>query len=377
MSLKVYLIAGEPSGDLLGARVMHALKKLEPDVQIFGVGGESMQTEGLQSLFNIKDLAVMGFFEVLPNLPKILAHFDDIQHDINKVKPNIIMTIDSYSFSIRVHKALKKNGCTVPHVHLVAPQVWAWNKKRAKTIGHFIDHLFCLLPNEPGYFAPYGMPATFVGHPVIEGGADKGDATVFRDEHQIPANKQILCVLPGSRSNEINYLLDDFIQAADNLVATNPDLFVVIPTVETVREKIEKKLENWQTPHLIVTGEQERYNAFAAASGAIAASGTVSLELAMAGVPHLIAYRMNPITAALARRVLKIKYVNLINLIMDAPIIPELLQENCTVPKITATMRSLLNNKQQDTHAALEKLGLESSPSEKVAQHLIKLARNT
>lgn len=105
MSLKVYLIAGEPSGDLLGARVMHALKKLEPDVQIFGVGGESMQTEGLQSLFNIKDLAVMGFFEVLPNLPKILAHFDDIQHDINKVKPNIIMTIDSYSFSIRVHKA--------------------------------------------------------------------------------------------------------------------------------------------------------------------------------------------------------------------------------------------------------------------------------
>ena len=376
MSLKVYLIAGEPSGDLLGARVMHALKNKEPDVQIFGVGGESMRAEGLNSLFDIKDLAVMGLFEVLPNLPKILRHFKEIQQDIDQKKPDIIMTIDSYSFSAHVHKMLKKHGCTVPHVHLVAPQVWAWKKGRAKTIGRFIDHLFCLLPNEPAYFEPYGMPTTFVGHPVIEGGADKGDATVFRDEHQIPIDKHILCLLPGSRSSEIKYLLDDFVQAADNLVATNPDLFVVIPTVETVREKLEKRLANWKTPHLIVTGEQERYNAFAAASGAIAASGTVSLELALAGVPHLIAYRMNRITAALARRLLKIKYVNLINIIMDAPIIPELLQENCTVPKITVTMRNLLNGATQDTSGALSKLGQGTSPSEKVADSLIKLARN-
>ena len=181
MSLKVYLIAGEPSGDLLGARVIRALKKLQPDVQIFGVGGESMQEEGLQSLFNIKDLAVMGFLEVLPHLPKILKHFKEIQVDIARVQPDIIMTIDSYSFSIRVHKMLRKNKCATPHVHLVAPQVWAWNKGRAKKIGHFVDHLFCLLPNEPQYFAPYGMPATFVGHPVIEGGADKGDAKAFRE----------------------------------------------------------------------------------------------------------------------------------------------------------------------------------------------------
>lgn len=377
MTFKVYLIAGEPSGDLLGARVMHALKKMDSSTQIFGVGGESMRKEGLNSLFDIKDLAVMGFFEVIPHLPKILKHFKEIQEDINNIKPDIIMTIDSYSFSIRVHKMLKKNGCVIPHVHLVAPQVWAWNKGRAKTIGRFIDHLFCLLPNEPAYFAPYGMPATFVGHPVIEGGADKGDATVFRDEHQIPPNKQILCLLPGSRSNEIKYLLNDFMMAADNLIATNPDLFVVVPTVETVREQVEKRLENWKTPHLIVTGEQERYNAFAAASGAIAASGTVSLELALAGVPHLIAYRMNNITATLAKLVLKIKYVNLINLIMDAPIIPELLQENCTVPKITATMRNLLNGAEQDTHEALDKLGKGTSPSQKVAESLLKLARNT
>ncbi len=377
MTLKVYLITGEPSGDLLGARVMHALKNKVPDVQIFGVGGESMQEEGLHSLFDIKDLAVMGAFEVLPNLHKILKHFKKIQQDIDQKKPDVIMTIDSYSFSARVHKMLKKHGCTVPHVHLVAPQVWAWKKGRAKTIGRFVDHLFCLLPNEPAYFEPYGMPTTFVGHPVIEGGADKGDANAFRKQYHIPKDKRIVCILPGSRSNEIKYLLDDFIQTADNLFATNPDLFFVIPTVATVREKIEKKLENWQTPHVIVIGEKERYNAFAAASAALAASGTVSLELSLAGVPHLIAYRMNSLTAALAKRLLKIKYVNLINLIMDQPIIPELLQENCTVSKMTQTMRELLQSNTQQTEAALAKLGKGTTPSEKVAENLIQLARNT
>ncbi len=376
MSLKVYLIAGEPSGDLLGARVMNALKKAEPEVEIFGVGGESMQAEGLKSLFDIKDLAVMGFFEVLPHLPQILNHFKEIQADIARIKPDIIMTVDSYSFSIRVHKMLIKNNVSVPHVHLVAPQVWAWKKGRAKTIGRYIDHLFCLLPNEPAYFAPYGMPATFVGHPVIEGGADKGNAMAFRETHEIPPEKRILCLLPGSRSNEIKYLLKPFMQAAENLFATNPDLFVVVPTVATVKKKVANEMKDWNVPHLIVTGEKERYNAFAAASGAIAASGTVSLELALAGVPHLIAYRMNNLTAALARRVLKIKYVNLLNLIKDAPIIPELLQENCTPEKITSTMRDLLNGDAQNTKEAFDALKTEVLPSEKVAETLIKLARS-
>ena len=377
MTLKVYLIAGEPSGDLLGARVMRALKKAVPDVQIFGVGGESMQKEGLKSLFDIKDLAVMGFFEVLPHLPKILKHFKEIQEDIERVHPDIIMTIDSYSFSIRVHKMLKKNGCTIPHVHLVAPQVWAWKKGRAKTIGQFVDHLFCLLPNEPDYFLPYGMPSTFVGHPVIEGGAGKGDATAFRTSHQIAPEKRIICLLPGSRSNEIKYLLQDFMQVAENLYATDSDLFFVIPTVETVKKKIEKKLGNWQIPHLVVTGEQERYNAFAAASGALAASGTVSLELALAGVPHLIAYRLNKLTASLAKRVLKIKYVNLLNLLEDKEIVPELLQENCTVVKMTQVLRQLLEGKTQDFSGPLLKLGQSTSPSEKVVQKLIELARKS
>lgn len=374
--MKVYLIAGEPSGDLLGARVMRALKRQQPDSQIFGVGGETMQAEGLKSLFDIKDLSVMGFLEVLPHLPKILKHFKEIRADINRVQPDVIMTIDSYSFSIRVHKMLKKMGCAVPHVHLVAPQVWAWNKGRAKIIGHFVDHLFCLLPNEPAYFAPYGMPATFVGHPVIEGGADQGDATAFRTQHNIPQGKRIVCVLPGSRFNEIKYLLKDFMKVADNLFAENPDLFFVIPTLENVKGKVEQTMQNWSIPHVIVTGERERYNAFAAAAAALAASGTVSLELALAGVPHLIAYRMNKVTAALAKRVLKIKYVNLLNLLEDREIIPELLQENCTVEKMTQTMSCLLKGEKQLTAPALAKLRKETNPSDQVVEKLIQLARN-
>ena len=376
MTLKVYLIVGEPSGDLLGARVMRALKGRLPDIQIFGVGGETMQAEGLKSLFDIKDLAVMGLFEVLPNLFKILKHFKEIQADIERVQPDIIMTIDSYSFSVRVHKMLKKAGCMIPHVHLVAPQVWAWNKGRAETIGRFVDHLFCLLPNEPEYFAPYGMPATFVGHPVVEGGADKGDAAGFRKAHEISPAKRIVCLLPGSRVNEIKYLLKDFMRVAENLYATNSDLFFVIPTVDTVKDKVEQVLSNWSVPHLIVMGEKERYNAFAAASAALAASGTVSLELALAGVPHLIAYRMNPITAVLARRVLKIKYVNLLNLLEDREIIPELLQENCTVDKMTQTMNRLLSGEKQETSAILAMLGKDGCPSRQVADKLIQLVRN-
>ena len=376
MTFKVYLIAGEPSGDLLGARVMRALKKKVPDCQIFGVGGESMKAEGLNSLFDIKDLAVMGFFEVVPHLPKILKHFQEIQLDIDRVQPNIIMTIDSYSFSIRVHKMLKKNGCSVPHVHLVAPQVWAWKKGRAKTIGRAVDHLFCLLPNEPAYFVPYGMPTTFVGHPVIEGGADKGDGVSFRTKYNIPKDKRIVCLLPGSRSNEIKYLLKDFMYVADNLFVAHPDLVFVVPTLETVKDKIEAVLKGWKTPHLVVTGESERYNAFAASSAALAASGTVSLELALAGVPHLIAYRLNKLTAFLAKCLLKIKYVNLLNLLENREIIPELLQENCTVEKMTQTMNQLLQGGQQDTAFALAKLRKESNPSEQVVDKLIQLARN-
>ena len=377
MTVKVYLVAGEPSGDLLGSRLMRALKRqTNNDIAFYGVGGETMQAEGLTSLFDIRDLAVMGFMEVIPSIPKILRHLNEIITDIKQIQPDVILTIDSYSFSIRVHQALKKNNIDIPHAHYVAPQVWAWNKGRTKILPKWIDHLFCLLPDEPDYFTPYGLPTTFVGHPVIEGGADKGDAQKFRLEHNLSEQTPVLALLPGSRKNEIQGLLPLFMQTAERLSETHPNLFVVVPTVQTVADKITEQLKDWKIPHAVVLGERARYDAFSVANIALAASGTVSLELAMAHVPHLIAYRLNPLTATLARFVLKIKYVNLINLLQDKEVIPELLQENCTLEKLRKTAENLFQNPVQDVAPSLEKLGLNNTelPSEKVATSLLKLA---
>lgn len=375
--LKVYLITGEPSGDLLGSRLMRALKKqTNGNVEFMGVGGETMQAEGLTSLFDIKDLAVMGLLEVLPGLPKILRHMKNVIADIQIKQPDIIVTIDSYSFCARIHKKLKKAKCTIPHVHYVAPQVWAWKKGRAKTVAKFIDHMFCLLPSEPAYFTPYGMATTFVGHPVIEGGASKGNGQAFRKNHLISQQTMVITMLPGSRKNEVAYLLPTFKQAVEQFAQTHPDICVVVPTVQTVCKQIKTMLKGWSIPFIVVEGEPDRYDAFAASNIAIAASGTVSLELAMADVPHLIAYKVNKLTGLLARILLKIKYVNLINILSGREIIPELLQDNCTPEKIVQTMEGLLTQ-EADLKRHMNVLGFGGAltPSEAMAANVIKMAK--
>lgn len=377
--LKVYLITGEPSGDLLGSRLMRALKKqTNGAVRFYGVGGETMESEGLKPLFDISDLAVMGIFEVIPSLPKILGHMKSIMTDIDRHKPDIIITIDSYSFSAAIHKKLKKAKCQIPHVHYVAPQVWAWKKGRAKKVAHFIDHLFCLLPHEPDYFTPYGMKATFVGHPVVEGGAGRGNGQAFRKNYMISQKTLVISMLPGSRRNEINYLLPIFKEAVEKLSETHPDICVVIPTVQTVSERVKQAMKNWDIPHIVIEGETQRYDAFKASDIAVAASGTVSLELAMAGVPHLIAYKVNKLTGWIAKRLLKIKYVNLINILSDQEIIPELLQENCTSDKIKSMLDYLITHKNQKMQRQLCVLGFggDLTPSEVMAQNVIKLVNS-
>ena len=370
-------MTGEPSGDLLGARLMRAVKnKYGNNVSFYGLGGEAMIAEGLDSIFNIKDLAIMGLTEVIPSIPLVLRRLDETVQDILRVKPDIVMTIDSFSFSARVHKKLKKLNFKTPHVHCVAPQVWAWKKGRAKKVSQYMDHLFCLLPYEKKYFQPHGMATTFIGHPVIEGGADKGNGVLFREKHGISKTDTILCMLPGSRKNEVSFLMQTFMQVAEKMYETNPHLFVVIPTVSTVSDKLNELLLDWKVPHVVVQGEKNRYDAFAASDVAVAASGTVSLELSLASVPHLIAYKVSKLTGFLAKRLLKIKYVNLINILQDKEVIPELLQDFCTVDEIYKTVQNLLKEKCQDVQPSLEQLGMgaQFSPSEKMAEVLIDLA---
>ena len=332
--MKIYLIAGEPSGDLLGSRLMRAILAKAPETQFFGLGGETMEREGLKSLFNIKELAVMGLLEVLPSIPRILRRIRQTVADIERVKPDVVVTIDSWSFSARIHQALRKKNLHIPQVHYVAPQVWAWKKKRARTMYKYIDLLLTLFPYEPKYFTPYHLKAEFVGHPVIESAVIYGNKTDFRERFNIAPDKKILALLPGSRKNEVVRLLPVFLSAAEEFYQKNPNYIFVIPTVQTVQDKVQDIIKDSKLPIIITTTESDRHDALKASEAAVAASGTVALELAMIDVPHMVAYRVSPLTAFLARHLLKIEFVNLSNILLGRLIVPELLQENCTKEKI-------------------------------------------
>ena len=211
---KIYLIAGEPSGDLLGSRLMRAIKKqTNGEVEFYGVGGDTMKREGLNSLFDISDLAIMGLLEIIPSIPKVLRHIRNTVNDIIRVQPDVVVTIDSWSFSARVHKALRKKKTNIPQMHYVAPQVWAWKKKRAKTMYKYIDRLLTLFPYEPKYFTPYNLPTDFIGHPVIESEAVHADAQAFYQKFSVPQDKKIMTVLPGSRKTEVSRLLPVFLES--------------------------------------------------------------------------------------------------------------------------------------------------------------------
>lgn len=373
--LKIYLVTGEPSGDLLACRLMRALKTQE-DVDFFGVGGESMQAEGMQTLFPISDLAVMGIFEVIPHLPKILGRIRQTLDDIEAKKPDIVITVDSWSFSKQIHLGMIKRKIHIPHIHYVAPQVWAWKGKRADQIKKWVDHLLMLLPFEKKFFEKKGVSFTYVGHPVTEGGADKGNAKRFITMHNLSQKDFILTILPGSRKTEIKYLLPIFEQVVSEMAKKYKNLRVVLPTVETVKDKIEPIVSKWKVPVMIVTGELARYDAFAASNLALAASGTVSLELAMAGVPHIIAYKMNWLTGQLAKVILKrkIRFVNLINILADEEIIPECLQDDCNFEKIMLQLEKVAaeDGKSQVVQAqkVMQQLGAGQSmtPSQKAAK---------
>ena len=375
----IYLVAGEPSGDMLGARLMRALKEKQPDIRFAGVGGDNMEKEGMTSLFDITDLAVMGLVEVIPSIPKVLRHIRETVTDIKEKQPDIVITIDSWSFSSRVHKALRKTGIKVLQMHYVAPQVWAWNKRRAKTMYKYIDRLLTLFPNEPAYFTPYRLPTDFVGHPVVESSMITADKNDFIAKYQIPADKKVVLILPGSRHNEVANLLPVFLDVVDKLKQTHPELFFVLPTVKTVEQRVRDIIKEKGTDILLINTQSERYAAAKSAVLGIAASGTVALELAVINVPHLVTYKVPKLTAWLARHFTNIKYVNLTNILLNKAIVPELLQEKCTENEIIETSYELLNSNsklyktEMDGFEQLrEKLGVgKEKPSTRAAEIIL------
>ncbi len=339
----IFLVAGEPSGDQVGGRLMAALKRQTAGaVRFAGIGGERMKGEGLESLFPMEDLSVVGIVEVVPHLPRIFWRMRQTVAAVRARRPDVVVTIDSPEFSFGVGKRLK--GAGIPLIHCVAPQVWAWRSHRARMMSRFLDHLLVLLPFEPPYFEAVGLGCTFIGHPVVESGADKGAGPEFRGRHGIPGDAPVLCILPGSRHSETSRLVPVFVETLRRLARDFPRLHGVAPTVSAVETDVASA--DWPIPITLVKGEAEKYNAFAASSAALAASGTVALELAMAGLPMVVAYKLMPLSAWIARRMMRVRYATFVNLILDRELVPEFLQEKCTPPLLAKAVARLLSDAQ-------------------------------
>lgn len=377
-----FLIAGEASGDLLGARLMQALKKLTHNqVKFVGIGGPRMQAEGIELFFPQAELAHFGLFELLRHVPHLLRRIKQTIAEVRRVRPAALITIDAPDFCFRVAKKLKNEN--IPLIHYVAPTVWAWRPKRAHKIAQFLDHLLVLLPFEPPYFTREGLGCTFVGHSIVESGADQGDAARFRARHNLATETPLLAVLPGSRMSEVSRLMPIFGATLAQLKNRHPTLQVMIPAVPNLLPFIQAQSRDWPVPVIIVTSDQDKYDGLAAAKAALACSGTVALELALAHLPAVIAYKISALTVFLYRRLIRVKYANLVNIMQDRMVVPELLQHNCTPDRLADAVHELLSNdavrqKQIDDLTEVDAwLGQgQFVPSEKAAQTVLDVVRN-
>lgn len=349
--IKIALIAGEPSGDALGAALMRALR-LETGgrVEFAGVGGAQMEEQGLRSEVPIADLAVMGLVEVLPRLRMLMRRIDQTAQFVLSGSPDIVVTIDSPGFSRRVAHRLSNRR--FPLVHYVAPTVWAWRPGRARRMARLYDHLLTLLPFEPPYFEVVGLPATFVGHPAVETIAAAREAELaaaaagaaFRHRHGIPEGKQLLAVMPGSRKGEVTKLLPVFAEVLDRLKRQGLELHILLPTVETVSSIVHAASLELPFAATVLETASERYIAMIAADAALAASGTATLELGLAATPTLLAYKVNPLTAAIVRRLISTPYAGLVNILQQREVMPEFLQEDCRADLIAPALQRLLTD---------------------------------
>lgn len=318
----VFIIAGEVSGDVLGARIM----KQMPDAEFVGIGGENMQAAGLKPLFPMGDLAVMGIIEVVAHARTLTKRIRETVDAILETKPDVVVSIDAPGFAKSVIKQIRKlpagrelikNGLKFHHV--VAPQVWAWRPGRAKKYARTFDKLYAFFDFEVPYFTKHGLDTVAVGHPIADGIIGKFDATKNK------ADEKIITLVPGSRMSEVKRLLPIMRDIAD-MLSRNGFLGYkfVIPTVETTSDYVRNETARWSVKPTLVSSSQ-RYDIYAKTYVAIAASGTVSAELAMIHVPTIVMYKMNPVTTWIARRLIRVKWVSLVNILLNRGVYPELL----------------------------------------------------
>ncbi|MGE0252390.1 MAG: lipid-A-disaccharide synthase [Dongiaceae bacterium] len=375
----VALIAGEPSGDYLGARLMGALKAQHSNINFIGIGGPLMQAQGLQSFFPYEELALMGLVEIIPHIRHLQKRIQRTADYLRQINPAALITIDSPGFNKRVVKKIGKGR--FPLIHYVAPSVWAWRPGRAKVMAKLYDAVLCLLPFEPPYFERAGMKAYFIGHPIVESGAGIGDAKRLRQKLNINPNAKVICLLPGSRKGEIARHMPLFRQTMARLQERYGQVVALLPTLPHLQELIAPHIKNFPTPLHILTAEQDKHDAFALSQIALAASGTVTLELALAGLPHVVVYRVNWLTALIARQLVKTPWITLSNILLQKNTVPEYIQERATPHLVTEAIAELLDNptKRMDQIASLEeasqKLKQTALPSEAAAKAVLSLMK--
>ncbi|MDR3030864.1 MAG: lipid-A-disaccharide synthase [Holosporales bacterium] len=355
---KIYIIAGEASGDFLGAAILKKLKELDFDISI--IGGELMKAQGLKSLFDISEISVGGIVEIIPHIRKIKRLIKKSAQDILLKNPDILLTIDSPGFNFRIAKIVRKLNKEIKLIHFVAPSVWAWREKRAKKIAKIYDMLLTLFDFEPPYFEKYGLNTIFVGHPAIE---------YFSP---MPAEKEdFILLMPGSREQEIKALLPIFLQSVEN----RPEK-IIIPTIPGVVELIRTILGNRQIE--IETSEDKKRELYQKAKFAIVASGTAVLQLALSNCPMVVCYKLSSVTYNILKYLVNTKYVSLVNIILNKQSVPELIQNNCTAENIILNINPIHFSKQISDFSELKKrlMNKNDLPTSAILKSILTLSRS-
>ena len=374
------ITAVEASADLLGARLMNDLEeRLGDRVRFIGVGGARMAKAGLASLFDPGEMAVIGAFNALAIYPLVRRRARQIAELAAREQPDAVILIDAWGFSLRVARGVRRLAPGLPIIKYVAPQVWATRPGRAKTLAQTVDHLLTLHAFDTPWFERVGLATTFVGNPALDRDFSRANGPAFRQKHRIAAETPILLILPGSRAGEIKRLLPPFADAAQRLKALVPEISVVVGAAQTVEADLRARIADWPFAATITSGDEDRLSAMKAATVALACSGTVTTELALAGCPFVVGYKVDSLTYEVAKRLIRTQWITLINVAAEKTLAPEFIQGNCTGANLAQALASLSQStgarelQISEQHAALAKLsgsGQAENPADAVLRLL-------
>lgn len=344
--ITIGLVAGETSGDILGAGLIRALRNHLTDIHFIGIAGSRMQAEGMEAWYEMEELAVMGILEVLMRLPRLLHIRRDLLCRFAALKPDVFVGIDAPDFNLTLEGCLKKRG--IRTIHYVSPSVWAWRKKRVFKIGHVTDNILTFLPFEKAFYDRFNVPCQFIGHTLADAIPLSPNKAAARRKLGIPNDVQCLALLPGSRNNEIEMMSADFLCCAKLLSQRFPNLEILVPLINQVLRAQFQRIQAAVAPKLqLRLLDNQARQAMIAADAALLTSGTATLECMLAKCPMVVAYRMKPLTFALARRLVKTPWVSLPNLLAGRELVKELLQEACQPQSLTEALIPLLSNNPQ------------------------------